>query len=377
MRENSGRPGRVAKKLRAFLLAVVAVFAFTAVSAGTANAAQSLKLTFDDSWIKVDSLEALGAGSFHAIDPAAEDPITMTLTGALANDGGFSAPKEAFDFPTQVIDSPLGTINLEIDAVDNITGNYNRDTGAFNATLPLRLFVDASGLGLQCEISPLTIPVATTGTKNFAAAADPPNNLAGAPYTNDGGSLLGSWTDVGVDDVKDVGETEPGACATIIGGLIGGEDASFDGSIWLAGTREVTGVQDCPAGQVGTFPDCQEPQKCAEGETGTPPNCVKPLAPGKVGTLTITKKVTVKKGKKAKVKITVSNVGGKTLATKVTLKSSNKQVKAPKSVSFSVPAGKKVTKTVTISATKKAKGKANVTASAGGKKAVAKVTVKK
>jgi hypothetical protein len=378
MRENSGRPGRVAKKVQAFLLALVAVFAFTAVSATSANAAQKLKLTFDDSWIKVDSLASLGGGTFHAIDPEDENPITMALEGDLTNDGAFTAPKAAFDFPTQTIDTgipSIGQIDLIIEAVQDISGQYNETTGGFTAQLPLRLEVNAPGLGMACEISPLNIPVATSGTKDFGTVSEP-NNLSGVPYTNEGGSLLGSWTDVGVDDVKDIEPTEPGTCQALIGGLIGGEDASFDGSIWLSGTREVTGVKDCPAGQVGTFPDCVD-EKCPTGQVGTPPNCQNEALPPKVGALTITKKVTVKKGKKAKVKITVKNTGGKTLTGKIALKSSNKQVKAPKTVAVSVGAGKSVTKTVTISATKKAKGKANLTASIGGKKAVAKVTVKK
>jgi hypothetical protein len=376
MRETTGRSGRVAKKVQAFLLAVAAVFAFTAVSATSANAAQNLKLTFDDSWIKVDSLESLGSGTFHAIDPEDENAITMVLNGALDADGSFVAKKEDFNFPTQSIDTGVvGVIALEIDAVSDITGTYNRDSGAFSAELPLRLFVNAGDLGVQCEISPLNIPVSTSGTKDFGTAEDP-NNLSGAPYVNGNGSLLGSWTGVGLDDVKDVGDTPPGTCASIIGLLIGEEGSSFDGSIWLGGTSEVTGTPDCPTGQVGTPPNCVDPS-CPAGQVGTPPNCEKPLAPGKVGSVTITKKVVVKKGKKAKVKITVKNVGGKVLSGKIKLKSSNKQVKVPKSVAVKIQPGKKVTKTVVVKTTRKAKGKAKITASIGGKKAVAKVTVKK
>jgi hypothetical protein len=376
MREKTGRRGRVVNKLWTMLLAAVAVFAFAGISATSANAAQSLKLTFNDAWIKVDSLESLGTSSFHAIDPSDENAITMELNGALGNDGSFTAKKEDFNFPTQSIDAGVvGTIDLVIDAVSDIQGTYNKDTGDFSATLPLRLFVDASGLGVQCEVSPLTIPVSTSGTKNFGTEGEP-NNLAGTPYANGTGALLGSWTGVGVDDVKDVGGTPEGTCGMVIGGLIGGEGASFDGSIWLAGNAEVSGTADCPAGQVGTPPNCTD-EKCPAGQVGTPPNCKPQAAPAKVGSLKITKKVTIKKGKKAKVKITVKNTGGQTLKGKINLKSSNKQVKAPKAVQVSVPAGKSVTKTITIKASKKAKGKAKITAKIAGKKAVAKVTVKK
>lgn len=102
-----------------------------------------------------------------------------------------------------------------------------------------------------------------------------------------------------------------------------------------------------------------------------------PVSPGKVGSVKIKKKATVKPGKRVKLKVTVRNTGGQALNAKVTLKSSNRQVKVPRSVTIRVAPGKSAGKAVLVKAGKKAKGKAKITASAAGKKAVATVTVKR
>ena len=102
-----------------------------------------------------------------------------------------------------------------------------------------------------------------------------------------------------------------------------------------------------------------------------------PPADGKVGKLGLTRKAKVKASKQVKLNLTVSNSGGKALTAKVIIKSSSRQVKVPKSVTLKVAPGKTLSKKITVKAGKKAKGKATITAKAGGRTAKSKITVKR
>lgn len=387
MRENLGRKGRVSKGIKALFVALLAFCAIGVFSTSQANAAQNLKLTFNDSWIAIDALTPL-AGAFHAIDPEDENPITVGLEGTLANDGTFNAPKSSFNFPDQEIDAGIAIITLKIKALEDVTGNYNRDTGAFSAQLPLGLNVLAPALGLSCSIAPLNIPLSTTGSKDFGSE-ETPDVKSGIPFTGGNGAVLGSWTGVGLENILDADpetgdpldpQPEEGACQALLGAIMAGQGVdSFDGSIWLSGTSVVTGEQDaCPTGTSGTFPDCQ-PDVCPEGKEGTPPNCTDKPQPAKVCKVASVKvgKAKAKAGKAAKVKVTVKNSGTAACKGKVTLKSNKKFAKVAKSVAVNVAAGKSQTKTVVVKTTKKAKGKVKITATFQKKKGNGVVTVQK
>ncbi|MGB0121126.1 MAG: glycerophosphodiester phosphodiesterase family protein, partial [Solirubrobacterales bacterium] len=143
-------------------------------------------------------------------------------------------------------------------------------------------------------------------------------------------------------------------------------------------------TQICPEGQEGIAPDnCTliPPVTCPEGQVGTPPNCgtdvVDPIA--SVKRIVISpKKGKIKAGKKIKLKIKLTAANdGLSSGVKVNLKSSNRKLKLPKSIRMSLNAGSTTTKTVFVKAKKSAKGKAKITAKAGGKKATAKLKIKR
>ncbi|MGB0121095.1 MAG: hypothetical protein WBP55_09110, partial [Solirubrobacterales bacterium] len=350
MRESSGRSSRLSTKLKTTVLAFLAVLMVGAIGTSSATAAQQLELSFNDSWIKVDSLESLGTSTFHALDPASDPPLSVDVAGALAENGDFLAPPASFEFPDQEIDGGegIGVITLSITAAKDITGNFNQASGAFTGVLPVTLTVDAPGFGVKCAIENMNIQLASSGSADFGEEA---GTLSGTPLNNGQIALLGSWTGVTIDDVTDVAPTPAGTCALIIGGLIGEAD-SFDGSIWLSGSAVVSGEVD--------------PTECPAGQVGTPPNCVDDEGPKTAAAFTKVKvspaKGTIKAGKKLTLKVKVTNSGGTDGTAKIVLKSSNKQVKAPKTVKVKVAAGKTVTKKITLKAGKKAKGKAVVTA---------------
>ncbi len=370
MREKSGRKGRLATKVAAVLVALMASFAFV----NAASAADSVKSEFNDAWIKLPALDALTKGSIHALDPADTSIPKVNLNGEYdAGTGKVSYKASEFSFPRQSFEVLGGDLNLDIVAMNDFTGTYNKDTGALKVDLPLKLVVDGAGLSLKCELRPLNIGLDSGGAAvNFSTEDLPNNELGGAPFAgpSGAGSVIGGWTNVtpasNVFGVAAYGKTEATMttdCKDTIALLTGGDaNQSFDGIIWLGGTTTYTKGPDdpqCPAGQVGTYPDCKDP-----------------VTPGKISKITITKKATVKAGKKVKIKVKVTNSGGSAVNGKVALKSTNKKVKVPKKIAVKIAAGKTVTKTIVVKAAKKAKGKATITASISGKKAKSKITVK-
>ncbi|HTU15548.1 MAG TPA: glycerophosphodiester phosphodiesterase family protein [Solirubrobacterales bacterium] len=136
--------------------------------------------------------------------------------------------------------------------------------------------------------------------------------------------------------------------------------------------------QVCPEGQEGIAPDNCKPIPCPPGTVGTSPNCEPHPDPATtVSKVAITPaKGKIRAGKKTKLTIKVNAKIGLDGAPRVTLKSSNRQVKLPKTIKFA-KASSTMKKTITVTATKKAKGKAKITASSGGKKGTATLTVKK
>jgi len=290
--------------------------------------------------------------------------------------GAFASKAADFTFPEQVFEvTPGNNVTLSINALNDFTGNYTKSTGAFTVTLPLKLTVDAPGFQAKCELRPLTIPLSSAGAAiNFASDDDPPNPKAGAAFAapSNAGAVNGSWTNVtaannvyGIAAYEKDEATMTTDCKTLIAGLAGDENTSFDGSIWLGGTSKVTTTVDpvCPEGTTGTYPDCV-------------PVVVKtPYAVSKIKLSP--SKGKLKAGKKVKLKIKVTNSGETDGSSKVTIKSSNKKVKAPKSVTVDVAAGATVTKTIKLKVSKKAKGKAKITAKADGKSGKAKFKIKK
>jgi hypothetical protein len=127
----------------------------------------------------------------------------------------------------------------------------------------------------------------------------------------------------------------------------------------------------------------QKTNTCPDGTTGTYPDCVTPGGTAKLGALKVQpKQKTVKRGKKAVVKVTVKNSGdAAATGVKVCVKAPKKLVKVKRCVSLGqVAAGKAKTAKFSVKAKRK-KGKAvlkfTATSSNAGKKAgKAKVRIK-
>jgi len=123
--------------------------------------------------------------------------------------------------------------------------------------------------------------------------------------------------------------------------------------------------------------------KCPEGTTGTPPDCVKPLGPAELGGLKVQpKKKTLKRGKKAVIKVKVKNIGEATAnGVKVCVKAPKKLVKVKKCVKVGQIAGGKAKTAKFAVKAKRKKGQAVLkftatSGNAGKKTGKAKVRIK-
>lgn len=378
MRETTGRSRRVSTKLKAAFVALLAIFAVSVVSATSAQAADKLDITFNDGWIKIPALEVAGLQPIHALDPADPNNLEVTMTGDLdAAAGTFTSKASDFTFPDQSFEVTEGSfITLKISAAEDFTGSYVPSSGAFSASLPLKLVVDAPSFSVKCELKPLTIPLNSSGAAiDFGSFGDPPsapNLKSGSAFAapSNAGAANGSWTNVtaanNVTGIAAYDKTEAemtDACKALIGAFTGDPEASFDGSLWLGGSSKVTHTED---------PVCTPPQ------VGTPPNCETPATPFAVSKVAVTPgKATAKAGKTVKLKVAVTNSGQTAGSATVALKSTNKKVTLPKSVKVSVAAGKTAIKTIVVKVNKKAKGKATITAKSGSKSGKSVLTIKK
>lgn len=383
---------RTVKAAVGAMLAAVALMVMSLAFANNAKAASVVGDTVSPQFNHVGLLiNTTIAGKIDqlVLKPGDGDPIGINGTYT-DTAGNFSIPKSGgLDFPPLVVPIGPATVNGNLELTKDGTGNYNADTGAMKADLSLALTLgvddvaalneelggvlgDASG-PLSCKLSPLEVSFDTAKKwPHPGKAFEDKENL-------EEGALAGDWR------AKPPMESiagDPKLC-----GLIGGFLKPV-GGLWLANSATTldpmpgaTGPEP-PAktckeiGKVGNYPKCTdpEPEVCEAPQVGEFPDCVDPKA---VLGLTVTKKATVKAGKTVKIKITVKNTGNVSGTGKVTLKSSNKQVKVQASVPVTVAAGKSVVKTVVVKATKKAKGKATITAKLGTSTAKSAVTVKK
>jgi len=304
------------------------------------------------------------------------------------NVGNFTLPQATgLDFPDIALDLGDGiVIDGKIGLTEAATGNYNVATGALSMNPKISLTLGTpeisalpdpvGGLGsgpLECEFAPLDVSL-STAPANWPA----PGQLFTDKVNLTGGAVAGAW------NVKpQVNTIAGGTLCGIIGGFldpVGGLYLANSGDPILSipsptGSKPLP--QPCPAGTTGEpgtpaedcIPDVVE--ECTPPQIGTFPDCVDPIdepGPAEITKVAVTGPGKIKAGKKVKLTVKVTNTGEQASGSiKVTLKSTNKQVKVPKSVTVNVPAGKTASKKITVKAGKKAKGKATITAKYGSK----------
>ncbi|MFZ9669718.1 MAG: hypothetical protein ACO3CR_07710 [Solirubrobacterales bacterium] len=301
------------------------------------------------------------------------NPTAGSITLARVVPGGtFNSEPVNLDvrFPIMQVPSPTtgGPVPIPLAASGIVTGTYNPTTGAveltpaggtsFEARVLVGLGITAANGGPQpytyCKVPLPGLTLSTgTGTGSKAFAGTPfVGGLAGT------GALQGTYTVA--DNSTSVLQTLAGTnatagnaaltqCASAVDLVIKG-----DGGLW--------------------FGNRVDPPACAESQIGTYPDCTDPKAD--ITKIAVTGKKSVKKGKKVKLTVKVTNSGTADESVKLRLWSSNGGVASVTGqTTVSAPAGGTGTKTVTVTAKKK-KGSTTIHATNGAKTGKLSVKVK-
>ncbi|MCO5314601.1 MAG: NEW3 domain-containing protein [Solirubrobacterales bacterium] len=284
--------------------------------------------------------------------PNGEIKVTVDGSAASVTAANFKIPAVWVPKPGD----PNTHVPILVKAPNGLTGTFDSGTGALDLTGDLRISV-VTGIGATPPYLE-TCNIDATGVK-WSTGLNPVT--PGVPFTTpqglDGnGAISASWS-----DLPNGTEDNGGDCSTVNAVI------HDTGAIWFS-----NGIADPPPAPV-----CEPPLE------GLWPDCEEPPAPPVVKKAKITKVAVsngkVKAGKKVKLTVKVTNKGDAAAKNvKVTLKSSNKQVKIAKSVTIkNIAPGKTAAVKVVVKTTKKAKGKATITAKAAGKSGKGKVTVQK
>jgi Domain of unknown function DUF11 len=242
MLESSTGPigwGRVRKGLIALGATVLTAFAVSAISAGAAQAQDPLDFEF------VEVRANLGDNKGVAlVDPAVDDPATFSGEVDPAT-GDFTIPTDGVSFPgkTLQVDPPAAPLPVDVlietTAVDPVTGNFDAATGVldvetFNANVMITVFARGASDPLgQCEISPVPLPLQTTG-EIVNDTVNPPITYAAAPFAppSGDGAAVATWESL--PEVTVISDPTGLVCPAVTG-LVEGP-----GGIWLSTTPSAT-----------------------------------------------------------------------------------------------------------------------------------------
>lgn len=182
------------------------------------------------------------------IDPGATPPDPpATLNATLTEGGAVSTPTGGFVFPTKVIEdlSASGVLvdaKIEISATSDITGTFDRVTGASAINVPAQALISVFAAGSTedpmgvCRVTGFTLALSTTGTLvdpgvPGATPPHPPANYVAAQFAPPGGqgSMVTQWNSLPASSPE--GGSLPAVVCPAVDGLVGGP-----GGIWLSGT---------------------------------------------------------------------------------------------------------------------------------------------
>lgn len=318
-----------------FALATAAAMLLTAgalcVTSGSALAAQRLQMSFSDSWIATTPAGEDEFSGFHTLNPAMPPAPPIRMSAALGRHGSFTIPKEAFRYPALT----AGIANATISAIRPIKGRYNPRTGGLVANLTIRIV--ESQPDFTCRVEPLDLHLKTAGSRTVSdQGTDVP--LAGAPFANGTGALLGVWrgqmSEV-MSQVPPPANPADDACRQMIPDPPLPQDISV--LLWLGGTVTVA----------------------RERVTVAAPHRRK-----------------IRAGGWTMVPVRVKNRGNHPFRGRLTIRSSNPAIRAPKSVRLRIRAHRTRRVRVLVRATSRARGRGRLVFRAGGKKAVTRVIVR-
>jgi hypothetical protein len=350
-------------KARIGLLAVFASCCL--VVAALFGASQAKAATIGDpvnadfNYVGIDVNTSLGGVSDLVLTPSAALG-ELELRGTYTSEAGdFTVPQTGgLNFPDIALD--LGGIDLEaqIKLTEDATGTLDTATGAmtFNPSISLTIGVSdvaalpIPGLGvgaLRCELAPLAVSLSTSN--GWPAAGDA---FDAGPGTLKNGSVAGAW------DVKPNIVAKEGLQGTcdLIGSLL-----EPVGGLWIGQSDSL--IEALPAATSAK----PEPAVCGPDQTGVPPTCVDNPPPPVLRAARVVvqgkpRAVTIKRGRRGVVRVTVRNSGQKTAArVRVCGRISGRVARSPRCVNLgNIAGGKRKTAVLRLSTTRRSRGRANM-----------------
>lgn len=333
--------------MKSGFLAVLAVaLGFFTIAAGSANAAQRIDLSVTDAWYMESEAPddpTVPSTSLLALDPGG-DP--MKLSGVLDQAGNFTIPADQFEVTPINYGIQIYGLTMSYRAVSDISGTYSAKTGKLTMSAPLEYLIryrvptdpdipPARPEPLDCAFGGIDSTLQTSGS-----VLTTNGTFAGKPFAKGSVQLLGGWSTPYSTLLNNARGIDGSLTTDCLSGAFG-EDIdgkSLTGKLWL---RADVALTDIPSVKMEFK----------------------------------TKAAKVKAGKTTSLKLRVQNLTDSRTSVKVDLKSSNPNVKVKKSIKVSVPASSVYLTDIKVNASRKAKGKAKITATAEGRKTVATVAV--
>lgn len=252
----SGAPRKSFRKTRRLLALLVIACAGFATQAGVAQA-KTLKFSFHDGRVNLGEWKG-----YSMTDPANPDMLGY-MTGAInPSTGNFTSQPGSLHVPPRVMRNvEAGGYNVDaavdFTAASAFSGNYNVATGVLDvptldltATLSVYPAGQAGNEGqlvARCRVSPIPLPLTSTGSITDDSDPDAPVTYSADPF-NPNGASVSTWDSL--------------PASTSAGGLLGptvcpmvDDAAAGPGGLWMSGRATV--VSD----QAGVAKKCKKAKK--------------------------------------------------------------------------------------------------------------------
>jgi hypothetical protein len=242
---------------RLLCLAVLAGFAIAAPAASAD--VQQLKFRFDDGRVSIGQFKGQ-----HVVDGSATG--LATLFGTIeTTTGAWSAPADGLFIPTQTVENvstPFVPVDVTADfhAAGTMSGTFDAATGDFatldaDVTAVLSAYTaggagDEAALLARCSVSPVPVPLASTGS-----LVDDTDPLASVSY--DGSPFAPRGAGVATWDGFPASTSVGPALGTTVCPMVD-TVADGPGGLWLAGDVEISPLPAAPVEPVATRPKARK-----------------------------------------------------------------------------------------------------------------------
>jgi len=253
-----------------------------------------LRATFDEARMNLNEAGGPSTSGIKVVDSSVPDPAVVFTTDSWDPDtGAINAPPSSLVFPSKSLSMsvtdpmPLNlTITIEFGAIGNVTGNYNKTTGAMSLSMQTHALIKVEAAGgmkvLTCDVTPIPLGFSSSGpdlvdpgesgvrpAKDWKADVFEPTAREGA--------VTSLWNALPASTPVSEPLKPAATCAGTLDSLVGGK-----GGFWLGGKVTFTNDPVGPTGPTGpTTPTGPTGPTTPTGPTGptTPTGPTGPTTP--------------------------------------------------------------------------------------------------